>query len=133
MTRGLSAVTIRAMRSPEPIEANFVSEWNSLPARDRRRVRRLVRLGRPLADPQETALASTYARFQRSRPWMRFFWVWFVPGAVLALGVAASLHPIVVGAVLVLTGEAVYAHHNLGKAARLATNPVDSPHIPPAA
>src|SRR2546428_9066302 len=77
----------------------FIEEWNGLKRRDRRRLRRLVQLGRPPSEPVEARLAVSYARFQRSRPWVRLFWLWFVPGLVVALGVAARLHPIAIGVV----------------------------------
>lgn len=100
-------------------DEEFAQSWNALPAGDRRRLRRLVRLGRPLDDPDEAALAVGYAKFQRSRPWIRFFWLWFVPGLIVALGIATTLHPVVIGAVLALGGQAVFAQWNLRRAERL--------------
>lgn len=94
-------------------EKGFLQAWAALPLRDRRRLRRLVRLGRPVADKPEAKLAISYARFQRSRAWVRFFWVWFVPGVFLALSIATQMHPIVIGVVLALAAQAVLAHRNL--------------------
>jgi hypothetical protein len=96
----------------------FGAEWNSLARQDRLRLRRLVRLGRPIDDPRLAQLASRYAEYQMSRPWMRFFWLWFVPGLVFVLGVGASIHPIFIGATLALGAQAVWAYFNLRKAAR---------------
>lgn len=94
-------------------QTQFAARWNALCLRDRRRMRRLVRLGRPLDDPEEAALAVEYARFQRSRPWARLFWIWFVPGLVLALGIATRIHPVVIGMVLAMAAQAVFANRNL--------------------
>lgn len=98
-------------------QTQFATRWNALAVRDRRRMRRLVRLGRPLDDPQEAALAVEYARFQRARPWTRLFWVWFIPGLILALGIATQMHPIVIGAVLAMAAQAVFANRNLKRMA----------------
>src|SRR5206468_9685306 len=87
----------------------FLQGWNNLGKRDQLRIRRLVRLGRPLDDPDEARLAIAYASFQRSRPWTRMFWLWFVPGLVVAIGVATQLHPIVIGIVIALATQAVFA------------------------
>ena len=76
-------------------------------------------MGRPLDDRREAAVAVAYARFQRSRVWARLFWLWFLPGVFAALGVAANIHPVVVGAVLALAAQAAVAHWNLGRAERV--------------
>lgn len=102
---------------PAP-EAEFLAAWRALPRADRLRIRRLVRLGRPLASVEETELAAGYAAFQRSRIWFRVFWLWFVPGLFLALGVATQIHPLMIGVVLALAAQAVFARRNLGRAAR---------------
>ena len=52
-----------------------------------------------------------------TRPWIRFFWLWFVPGIVLALGTAAQIHPVVIGIVLALAAQAVYGWFNLRRTA----------------
>src|SRR5262245_63370369 len=98
----------------------LVAGWNALGRSDRLRIRRLVRLGRPITDPSEAAVAAAYARFQCRRPWIRFFWVWFVPGLVIALGIAARIHPVVVGAVLALGAQAVFAWYNLRRSSSRA-------------
>jgi hypothetical protein len=103
---------------------DFIRSWNGLARRDRLRVRRLVRMGRPLPSAEDAALGVAYARFQRSKPWARFFWLWFLPGLALSLGIAAQLHPVVVGVVLALAAQAVFAHRNLGRAEK-----VNSSHL----
>lgn len=95
-----------------PEGASFLAQWRGLDARERRRIRRFVRLGRPV-EPHHAALAIAYARFQRDRPWARLFWLWFVPGIVLALGTATQLHPVAVGVVIALAAQAVLARRNL--------------------
>ena len=45
--------------------------------------------------------------------------VWFVPGLIVALGVAVKLHPLVIGIVLAMAGQAIYARINLGRAERI--------------
>lgn len=99
-----------------PAGDDFRRAWSGLSRADRLRVRRLVRMGRPLEGDAEAAIALAYARFQRSRPWVRLFWVWFVPGLILSLGVAARIHPLFVGAVLALAAQAVFARWNLSRA-----------------
>jgi hypothetical protein len=96
----------------------FAEEWNQLDRMERSRLRRLVRMGRKIEEPQLARVATTYARRQVARPWIRFFWLWFVPGILFALGAAAQVHPIFVGVVLVLGAQAVWAQHNLRRTAR---------------
>lgn len=107
------------MATDIPAGEDFREAWASLPRPDRLRVRRLVRLGRPLADPDEAAVGVAYARFQRARAWARLFWLWFVPGLVIAIGIAVRMHPIVVGVVLALAAQAVFAHRNLARVERV--------------
>ena len=49
----------------------------------------------------------------RSRIWARLFWLWFVPGLILAIGVAAEIHPLLMGVVLALSAQAVNTRRNL--------------------
>jgi hypothetical protein len=100
--------------------ATFPLEWNALARNERLRIRRLVRMGRPVEPSELAHLAPEYARWQMRRPWMRLFWLWFVPGLVVVLGVAAQLHPILVGIVIALGAQAVWAWFSLRKAARQA-------------
>lgn len=111
--------TITPMVAETPERGSFLKEWNALPHPDRRRIRRLVRLGRPLAEPQEATLAVAYAQFQRSRIWARTFWLWFLPGLVVALSIASTIHPLIIGIVLALAGQAVWAHHNTRRASQI--------------
>ncbi len=73
----------------------------------------------PLADRAEAGVAVAYARFQRSRTWARLFWLWYLPGLLLALAVALRIHPLVVGVVIALAAQAVFAHRNLGRVERV--------------
>lgn len=107
------------MAAEVPDEDDFLQAWGSLPRRERSRLRRMVRMGMPLVGAEEAALAVAYARFQRRRVWARLFWAWFVPGLVLALGVALRMHPMVVGVVLALGAQAVFAHRNLRRVERV--------------
>lgn len=72
-------------------------------------------MGRPLDSRDEALLGVEYANLQRSRIWVRMFWIWFVPGLLVSLGIAAQIHPIVVGVVLALAAQAVLARGNLGR------------------
>jgi hypothetical protein len=96
----------------------FANQWNALEASERRRVRRLVRMGRPVEPAELAPLASEYARFQMQRPWMRFFWLWFVSGMFFVLSGAAGMHPVFLGVALALGAQAVWSWFNLRKAAR---------------
>jgi len=98
-------------------QASF-DAWHALDRRSQERIRRLVRIGRPV-DASEAALAIAYARFQSRRPWQRFFWVWFVPGVVVAVGAALRVHPLVVGVAIGFAGQAVLAHVDLGRAGQI--------------
>ena len=98
---------------------DFIESWNELDTRERKHLRRLVRLGRPIEEPKFERLAPRYAQFQREKPWMKLFWLWFIPGVVLALGAASTMHPIFVGIVIALSAQALFAHRNLKKAAAL--------------
>jgi len=105
--------------SPQPENQDFSQEWNAIQRRDRRRIRRLIRMGKPLADRHEATLGVEYARFQRSRLWARSFWFWFAPGLVFAIGVAARIHPVIVGVVLALATQALFARRNLSRVERV--------------
>ncbi len=98
-------------------DAGFAEAWNALEPARRRKLRRLVRMGRPVDDPQLAPLVGGYARFQMDRPWLRWFWVWFVPGLVIMLGIASRIHPIAIGAAIALAGQAAWAQFNLRRAA----------------
>jgi len=100
-------------------EARFLTAWAALPRMQRSHLRRLVRMGMPVGDREQAEVAVAYAQFQRGRLWARIFWFWFVPGLILALGVATQIHPVLVGVVLVLAAQAVFARRNLGRVERV--------------
>ena len=97
-------------------QADFIAAWNSLDRRDRTRLRRVVRMGRPV-EAEHASLVTAYARFQGSRLWSRLFWLWFVPGIVLALGVAVRIHPLVIGIVIAMAAQALFARRSLRRTA----------------
>jgi hypothetical protein len=96
-------------------DADFLATWGELPRAERARIRRQVRLGRPFDYSGEARLGVEYANFQRSRVWVRMFWIWFLPGLLLSLGIAAQIHPIVIGIVIALAAQAVFARRNLAR------------------
>jgi hypothetical protein len=100
-------------------DASFTTQWNALERRERLRLRRLARLGRPADDSRQAALLVEYARFQRTRFWARLFWVWFIPGVIVALGIAARIHPLLIGVVLALSAQAVLTWWNLRRAEKI--------------
>jgi hypothetical protein len=110
-------------RDDRPMTANFEatafeSEWNALDRSERLRIRRLVRMGRVVEPPELAHLAPGYAKWQMRRPWMRFFPLWFVPGIIVVLGIAARIHPILLGVTIALGAQAVWAYISLRRAAR---------------
>ncbi len=98
----------------------FTEEWNALPLRQRRRIRRMVRIGRLPDDADEARLAEAFAVHERARLWWRGFWFWFVPGLMCALAVAMMIHPIVIGIVLATGAQALVVRRNAGRIAREA-------------
>jgi hypothetical protein len=99
----------------------FSAKWNAMNRAERMHLRRLVRMGRKIEEPELAPLAPDYARWQMRRPWMKYFWFWFVPGLFIALGMTASVHPILVGITIALAGQAVWAYLSLRKTARAST------------
>jgi len=99
-------------------DEEFLGAWNRLERTDRLRVRRMVRLGRSVEQPDLAPIANAYARFQASRLWLRYFWVWFVPGVIVALGVASQIHPVLVGVVIALAAQSAFAYFNLRRFGR---------------
>ena len=75
-------------------------------------------MGRRVDDPLLAPLVGAYARHQVARPWVRFFWLWYLPGLAIALGVASQIHPVVLGAVLALGAQGVWAQISIKRAAR---------------
>jgi hypothetical protein len=82
----------------------------------RRRIRRVVRLGQAL-EGTDAQVASWYATTQCGRLGMRWFWMWFLPGLLLALTTATQIHPVMIGVVLALGAQALFARRNLRRAA----------------
>ncbi len=99
--------------------AVFAERWNALDASERRRLRRLVRIGRPGADVADAELAVGFARYQRDRKLWRWFWAWFSVAMVLALLTAATIHPLVIGVALAIGGQTVLAWWNYRRAERV--------------
>ncbi len=99
-------------------EEGFTEEWNALSLRDRRRLRRMVRIGRLPDDANEARLARSFAVHERARLWWRGFWFWFVPGLIVALGVAMMIHPLVIGIVLATGAQALVVRRNAARIAR---------------
>ena len=102
-----------------PEGEEFANRWNSLDKSDRRRIRRLVRVGRPVDTTEEAELALSYAALQNQRAAWRLFWLWFVPGLLIALLAAMSVHAILVGVVLAAGANAIFVHHNLRRVAKV--------------
>lgn len=97
----------RTMVSASQFDGSFAEEWNALDKQHRRQIRRLVRIGREQENVEDARLAVGFAAYQRSRAWYRFFWLWFP--VLIAAGIIAgfSLHPIVLGMVLAIAGNAL--------------------------
>ncbi len=113
----------RPRKTPETDPAQ---EWNQLDISERRRIRRLVRVGRPVETREEARLAMAFADYQRTRPWFRLFWFWFIPAVVVALAAATSIHPILVGIVLASAGSALLAHRNFKRVAKVNASLLDA-------
>jgi hypothetical protein len=99
-------------------DESFLTTWRQMGGTDRRRVRRLSRIGRIEPGSPDEGVALAMARHQASRPWWRYFWVWFVPGLVIALSMAMQMHPVMIGVVLAYAGQALLTRRNVGKLAR---------------
>ena len=81
------------------VDPDFAGRWNATDKSERRQIRRLVRIGRPQETEADARLAVGFAAYQRTRPWYRFFWLWFVPIIIGGLGASFATHPIVIGMV----------------------------------
>lgn len=104
---------------PAPAADPAAVAFNALPRIDRKALRRTVRMGRPLATPEEASMAVAFARHQRSQPWYKLFWVLFVPGLVVALAVASTLHLAVTGIVLALAAQGAWGWVSLRRVERV--------------
>ena len=85
----------------------FVARWNALDKQHRRQIRRLVRIGREQENAADARLAVGFAAYQRTRPWYRFFWLWFPLLVVAGVVAGLALHPIVLGMVLAVAANAL--------------------------
>jgi hypothetical protein len=98
--------------TPSDDQAAFIATWNALPKAERRQIRRLVRIGRPVEHEDQAPLAVGFADYQASRPWWRYYWFWLVPAVVIALIAAVNIHPIVIGIVLGGMATAIMIRRN---------------------
>ena len=98
------------------VDPAFIAEWNALDKPTRRQIRRLVRIGRQQENASDARLAVGFAAYQRSRPWYRFFWLWMIPLFVAGVIAGFALHPILIGIVLALCGNAVLVRRGFSKA-----------------
>lgn len=101
---------------PPGLDPNFVAEWNALDKPTRRQVRRLVRIGRQQENAEDARLAVGFAAYQRTRPWYRYFWFWIIPLLVAGVIAGFALHPILIGVVLAVCGNAVLVRRGFSKA-----------------
>ena len=89
------------------VDPDFAGRWNATDKSERRQIRRLVRIGRPQETEADARLAVGFAAYQRTRPWYRFFWLWFVPVIIGGLGASFATHPIVIGMVAAVAVNAL--------------------------
>ena len=116
MTSSSSAKPSKAKKSASNVDLAFASEWNALDKPTRRQIRRLVRIGRQQENSADARLAVGFAAYQRTRPWYRYFWLWFVPMVIAGTIAGFALHPILIGIVLAVAGNAVLVRRNFKKA-----------------
>lgn len=108
-----------AGRRPAPAADPDAVAFNSLTRVDQKVLRRTVRMGRPLSTAGEARMAVAFARFQRSQPWYKLFWVLFVPGVVVSVAVASRLHLAVVGVVLAVAAQGAWGWISLRRVERV--------------
>lgn len=116
MTSSSSAKPSKNVKSRANVDPAFAAEWNALDKPTRRQIRRLVRIGRQQENATDARLAVGFAAYQRTRPWYRLFWLWFVPMIVAGAIAGFALHPILIGVVLAVAGNAVLVRRNFKKA-----------------
>ncbi|MEO5680020.1 MAG: hypothetical protein ABIS47_10165 [Acidimicrobiales bacterium] len=95
-------------RRPAPAADPGALAYNDLPRVEQKLLRRTVRMGRPMASRDEAGMAVAFARYQRTQPWYKLFWVLFIPGLVVSLAVASTLHLAVVGIVLAVAAQGAW-------------------------
>jgi hypothetical protein len=116
MTSSSSSKPSKNQKARANVDLTFAAEWNALDKPTRRQIRRLVRIGRQQENAADARLAVGFAAYQRSRPWYRFFWLWFVPMLIAGTIAGFALHPILIGVVLAVAGNAVLVRRNFKKA-----------------
>lgn len=116
MTSSSSEKPSKNGRARANVDLAFAAEWNELDKPTRRQIRRLVRIGRQQENASDARLAVGFAAYQRSRPWYRYFWLWIVPLIVAGMIAGFALHPILIGVVLAVAGNAVLVRRNFKKA-----------------
>ena len=75
-----------------------------------------VRIGRQQENADDARLAVGFARYQRTRPWYRLFWLWLIPLIVAGVIAGFALHPILIGVVLAVAGNAFLVRRGFSKA-----------------
>lgn len=98
------------------VDPGFAAEWNALDKPTRRQVRRLVRIGRQQENAADARMAVGFAAYQRTRPWYRFFWLWITPLFVAGVIAGFALHPILIGIVLAVCGNAILVRRGFSRA-----------------
>jgi hypothetical protein len=98
------------------VDPAFAAEWNALDKPTRRQIRRLVRIGRQQENAEDARLAVGFARFQRTRPWYRFFYLWLIPLVIAGVVAGFALHPILIGVVIAVAGNAFLVRRGFTKA-----------------
>ncbi len=106
-------------RRPAPAADPGAVAYNALPRIDQKVLRRTVRMGRPLSSPEEARMAVAFARYQRSQPWYKLFWVLFVPGLVVSVAIASRIHLAVVGIVLAVAAQGAWGWMSLRRVERV--------------
>ncbi len=106
-------------RRPAPAADPDAIAFNSLPRIDQKVLRRTVRMGRSMASPEEARMAVAFARFQRSQPWYRMFWVLFAPAVVLSVAAASQLHLAMVGVVVAVATQRAWGWISLRRVERV--------------
>lgn len=94
----------------------FIDEWNSLDKMRRRQIRRLVRIGKEQENVADAKLAVQFAAYQRSRAWYSKFWLWFVPLVIAGFVAGLALHPIVLGMIAGVAGNAILVRRSFKRA-----------------
>jgi hypothetical protein len=112
--------------TPSGDQAAFIETWNGLPSAERRQIRRLVRIGRPVETREQAPLAVGFADYQATRPWWRYYWFWLAPAVVIALIAAVNIHPIVIGIVLGGMAAAIMIRRNFKRVRKVNAELLDS-------